>query len=149
MCLNCPHSYSMYNKNVRGSGGAGVGSILSRGDAGTPSELHVTPSWRGEELEMQFSPRPGPFAEAQQAIHLHTVRDPTGGAPPGAQERGTPKAGAAAGETAVNRGRGQGRGTLPALLKVCPRPLKAGFPSVLSASVFSPKFAILTLLYKS
>ena len=78
--LNCPHSYSMYNNNVHGSDGAGVGSILSWGDPGTPSELHMTPGWRGRRWKCSrppscsFSVRaagdPSPGTEA-----LHTVRD--------------------------------------------------------------------------
>lgn len=57
-----------------------------------------------EELQMWSSPPPSSSFSVREAGDpslgteaLHTVRDPTGGAPPGAQERGPPKAGAAAG----------------------------------------------------
>lgn len=85
--------------------------------------LHQSTAEAGGAGNAVFPP-PGSFsagAVADPSISLgtealYTVSDPAGGAPPGAQERGTLKAGAAAGETAVNRGRG--RRTMPALLKV-------------------------------
>lgn len=81
LSLNCQHSYTMYNKNVRGSDGAGVGSILSRGDAGG---LHQNFVWCTADVGGAGNalPRPAPphasvlflLAYTQQLIHLGALR---------------------------------------------------------------------------
>lgn len=158
LSLNCQHSYTMYNKNVRGSEGAGIGSILSRGDAGTPSELCMMHGWHGRSWKCSSPPPTSVLfllAYAQQLIHLWALRCSTPSMtwqvvlPLVERRSGAPRRqGAAAGETAASLA--QGRRTL---LRPSPglrlAPLKAGLPSVLSASACSPKFTILTLLYKS
>lgn len=133
----------MYSKNVHGPDGAGVGSNPSRGDAGTPSERHMMHGWRGRGFKCSFLPSccfseraaGGPSLGAEA---LHTFCDPTGG------------------HSRWSAGEGHAKGrdemaVIPAESVRClgpPRTTnaaglpKAGFPSVLSASVFSPKFTI-------
>lgn len=141
----------MYSKNVHGPDGAGVGSNPSQGDAGTPSERHMMHGWGGRGLKCSFLPSwcfsewaagdPSLGAEA-----LHTFCDPTGGH---SRWRGA-------------RWRQRRDGGDPGRVCAVPRPTednnnnkrcrlfsmsalglpKAGFPPVLSASVFSAKFTI-------
>lgn len=96
-----------------------------------------------------------PLAYAQQLIHLWALRCSTPSMtwqvvlPLVERRSGAPRRqGAAAGETAASRGQGR-RTLLRSSPGLCLAPLKAGSPSVLSASACSPKFTILTLLYKS